>query len=61
MATILSFRPMTARKTQRPPFMGDAVIVIFPGVRYERRDGTIVVKREPPKPAARPKSALREH
>jgi hypothetical protein len=52
---------MAARKTQRPPFAGDAVIVIFPGVRFERRDGTIVVKREPPKPAARPKSALREH
>ncbi|MCT7373444.1 hypothetical protein [Chelativorans salis] len=40
MATILNFKRAAPRMTRRLPVpKGGAAIVIFPGVRYERRDG----------------------
>ncbi|WP_201285553.1 hypothetical protein [Chelativorans xinjiangense] len=40
MATILNFKRVAPRPTRRLPVpKGGAAIIIFPGVRYERRDG----------------------
>ena len=40
MGSVLSFSPRDAANTQKPPLASgsSATIVIFPGVRYERRE-----------------------
>ncbi len=38
MGSVLSFAPRDAATTRKPPVAGaTAAIVIFPGIRYERR------------------------
>lgn len=58
MATILPFRRQTAARPARQAAPRDAQIIIFPGVRYERRTSVDAAanKRQP---AGRPRAKRR--
>lgn len=56
MATILPFRRQTAARPTRQAARSDADIIIFPGVRYERRTSIVAGKdKRPPVSGTRAK------